>query len=539
MSTLYGGNADVDFEALDVLFEADDSKQTRTEGFFRRSIVDAPFVDAPLVGVPLAVPRIETPRARIDGEDWVTADSQALSTQFHRLLRTIAPFVFSDLLALTVSGLFAQTILWLISPVAASHLGWEMPAILLPLIAAYWISGLYTEVWIHPVIELRHLTHLNTICLLAVAIGGMWVPPLPLWFTTAWMAAVVLVPFSRAMARRCCAGRSWWGYPTLVIGSGDGADALARALVGAPNSALRPVLITDPQGTCRVSILPVVDNPAMLQSMIRAQGIQHAVISLPEFSAARLSRMLDQYGDLIPHLLVLSDVTTLPTLWGTSRSSGRLSGIEIRNGLLLATLQWVKRGFDLTIALIVLCLSLPAILAIMGFAKLSDRGSVFFGHTRIGRHGRSFKAWKFRTMRSNSDAVLEAYLRQSPQAQAEWDRDHKLRNDPRVTRFGRFLRRTSLDELPQLWNVIKGDMSFVGPRPIVREEIARYGEAFRLYANVKPGITGLWQVSGRNDIGYEDRVQLDLFYVRHWSPWLDLYILGKTFIALASRDGAY
>lgn len=549
MSTVYGGEVEVDFETLEELFKADEPP--RAKELFRKPVVEAPRLNAPRLDAPrieaprAQVQRVETPRMDaapavwVDGEDWLTADGPTLSTQFHRLLRTVTPFILSDLLALMISGLFAQAFLWLVWPVAAARLGWEMPGILLPLIAAYAISGLYTEIWIHPVVELRHLTHLNTICLLAVAIGGVRIPPLPLWFTTAWLAAVVLVPFGRAMTRRCCAGQRWWGYPTLVIGSGQGADTLARALVDAPNSALRPVLITDPQGDCQVSILPVVSRPAMLRSMVRAQGIQHAVISLPELSTARLSQMLDEYGDLIPHLLVLSDVTTLPTLWGASRSSGRLSGIEIRNGLLLATLQWVKRGFDLAIALIVLCLTLPIMLAVMGIAKLTDRGPIFFGHTRIGRHGWTFKVWKFRTMRSDSQAVLEAYLRQSPQAREEWERDHKLRNDPRVTRFGRFLRRTSLDELPQLWNVIKGDMSFVGPRPIVREEIARYGDSFRLYANVKPGITGLWQVSGRNDINYEDRVQLDLFYVRHWSPWLDLYILGKTFIALASRDGAY
>lgn len=142
-------------------------------------------------------------------------------------------------------------------------------------------------------------------------------------------------------------------------------------------------------------------------------------------------------------------------------------------------------------------------------------------------------------MYTNADAVLRQHLANVATAQEEWDRDHKLRRDPRVTWIGNLFRKTSLDELPQIWNVLKGDMSLVGPRPIVEKEIVRYGRVFRLYTSVKPGITGLWQVSGRNDIGYDERVELDQFYVRHWSPWLDVYILARTVITLIRRDGAY
>jgi lipopolysaccharide/colanic/teichoic acid biosynthesis glycosyltransferase len=142
-------------------------------------------------------------------------------------------------------------------------------------------------------------------------------------------------------------------------------------------------------------------------------------------------------------------------------------------------------------------------------------------------------------MRGNADTLLEEYLANDPTAREEWNQSHKLRRDPRVTRIGRFLRNTSLDELPQIWNVLKGEMSLVGPRPIVDEEIWHYGDAIRLYMTVKPGITGLWQASGRTELNYDDRVLLDQFYVRHWSPWLDAFVLAKTVIALMRRDGAY
>ena len=170
---------------------------------------------------------------------------------------------------------------------------------------------------------------------------------------------------------------------------------------------------------------------------------------------------------------------------------------------------------------------------------MTSTGPAFFGHKRIGQHGKQFKAWKFRSMYTNSDELLAEHLAKNPDARDEWERDHKLKNDPRVTRIGNYLRKLSLDELPQVWNVLLGEMSLVGPRPIVEKEVKKYGQVFKQYISVKPGITGLWQVSGRNDIGYDQRVQLDLFYVRHWSPWMDLYILGRTVITLICGKGAY
>jgi Undecaprenyl-phosphate galactose phosphotransferase WbaP len=182
---------------------------------------------------------------------------------------------------------------------------------------------------------------------------------------------------------------------------------------------------------------------------------------------------------------------------------------------------------------------LPLAVVVAVLIKVESRGPVFYRHSRIGREGRRIAIWKFRTMAANADRVLDHYLRAHPEMAAEWRRDRKLRHDPRVTRLGRFLRRTSLDELPQLLNVFRGDMSLVGPRPIVTEEIEKYSEAYRLYTRVRPGLTGLWQVSGRNDTSYEERVALDTYYVRNWSPWLDVYLLARTVTAVLARAGAY
>jgi Undecaprenyl-phosphate galactose phosphotransferase WbaP len=199
----------------------------------------------------------------------------------------------------------------------------------------------------------------------------------------------------------------------------------------------------------------------------------------------------------------------------------------------------VKRALDILLILAISPLLLLMIGLIAAAVRLSSEGPIFFSHRRIQRHGAFFTMWKFRTMCVNSSEVLEAYLAADPAARVEWRRTHKLKSDPRVTRVGEFLRRTSLDELPQFWNVLTGTMSLVGPRPIVAAEVEKYGEYFADYCLVKPGITGLWQVSGRSSCTYGQRVQLDREYARTWSLRADIVILFKTLSAVFNQDGAY
>ncbi|MHA6692676.1 sugar transferase [Devosia sp. A449] len=213
-------------------------------------------------------------------------------------------------------------------------------------------------------------------------------------------------------------------------------------------------------------------------------------------------------------------------------SSDRLSNMSARRG------TGAKRAFDLIAALAILAFALPAMFFIAVILFSTDRGPVLFSHERIGRNGRRFRCLKFRSMVVNSQEALRRHLELFPQARAEWDATQKLRDDPRITPLGRFLRVTSLDELPQLLNVIRGDMSLVGPRPIVQEEVVRYADEIAHYAAVRPGITGLWQVSGRSDVDYDQRVQLDSRYVREWSFSGDLVILIKTVKVVVMRAGS-
>ena len=195
-----------------------------------------------------------------------------------------------------------------------------------------------------------------------------------------------------------------------------------------------------------------------------------------------------------------------------------------------------KRLFDIFLSVLLLPILLP-IIAILYVVVGSDGGPGFFGHRRVGRNGRMFKCWKVRTMVVDAQERLDALLASDAQARAEWDRDRKLRNDPRVTRVGNFLRKSSLDELPQIFNVLKGEMSLVGPRPITEAELERYGAQQAVYLAMRPGVTGLWQVSGRNEVTYNERVSMDSTYYNSVSLGTDLRILAKTADAVLSKTG--
>lgn len=202
-------------------------------------------------------------------------------------------------------------------------------------------------------------------------------------------------------------------------------------------------------------------------------------------------------------------------------------------GEILRTLASVLFALGLILALA------PLLAAISLAIVIQDGGPVFFSHTRVGRNGRPFQCLKFRSMAIDAQKRLADYLATEPAAQLEWIEHQKLRDDPRITPLGAFLRRSSLDELPQVFNVLRGDMSLVGPRPIVEDEIPRYGRRFKDYCRVKPGITGLWQVNGRSDVSYRRRVAMDTIYARSKSLRLDLWILMMTIPAVALRRGSY
>lgn len=219
--------------------------------------------------------------------------------------------------------------------------------------------------------------------------------------------------------------------------------------------------------------------------------------------------------------------------------SGRRYGVGVSSPANSFPYAFVKRALDIALVLLALPVALPLVVSISLIVILTSPGPIFFSHRRIGRHGAFFSMWKFRTMCTNSAEVLEKHLASHPEDRASWNRDHKLRNDPRITPIGWFLRKSSLDELPQLWNVMTGRMSLVGPRPIVAAEVEKYNNDFAYYVSVDPGITGLWQCSGRSSLSYKVRVALDRQYVETWSLGQDLKIIAKTAVrVLQFKDAA-
>jgi exopolysaccharide production protein ExoY len=198
-----------------------------------------------------------------------------------------------------------------------------------------------------------------------------------------------------------------------------------------------------------------------------------------------------------------------------------------------------KRIFDAVVAGICLLCGMPVLLFIAVAIKISDGGPVFYRDRRIGRNGTHFRCMKFRSMSVDSGALLRDYLQKNQAAALEWAQTRKLKNDPRVTRVGYLLRKSSLDELPQLINVLRGEMSLVGPRPICDQEVSMYGEVMQDYLRARPGLTGVWQVSGRNDVGYEKRTRLDREYIHTWNFWKDLWIILRTFRVVLSARGCY
>lgn len=444
--------------------------------------------------------------------------------------------LLSLLLAIWLRYLWDRTLLWEV------YLPLWPAVALFPLV--YALAGLY-GVGIAPPEELRRLSYATSLVFIVLGSATFMYKAGADYsrgaFVFAWGLALVLVPLGRALAREVFARRPWWGAAVVVLGAGKTGEAVVRALCKGPGLGLKPVALLDDdrakQGR-EVEGVPVVGGIERAREFAQ-RGVRYAIVAMPGVGRERLLELLERHGGDFPHLILIPDLFGLSSLWVTSCDLGGVLGLEVRRRLLLPGPRFVKRAIDVIVASVGGLLISPLLLVIALLIKLDSPGPVLYGDARIGQGGRWFKAWKFRTMVKNPDGVLKEHLEKHPELREEWERDQKLRNDPRVTRLGRLLRKSSLDELPQLWNVLRGEMSLVGPRPIMPDEVRKYGEKFALYAKVKSGITGLWQVSGRNDTSYEERMVLAAYYVLNWSFWLDLYILARTVWVVLFGKGAY
>lgn len=366
-------------------------------------------------------------------------------------------------------------------------------------------------------------------------------------FIATWVLTFVLVPIARIGTKKVLLEFGIWQRPVMVVGTGENAEFAIAALedepllgyeikwIGQANAHDSKTTVTIGKRT-----LPLVDLSSDPHSTLIRLGRPRLIIAVD--NVAEQEQLVREVG------LKLQEVNVIPSLRGLP-----LHGMEImhffkhevfmlhsQNNLAKAGPRLIKRVVDVVGALVLIILLAPLWIWIAWRIWREDKGHVLYTQPRLGRHGEVFRFYKFRSMVPDADAAVDDWKTTDPETWQQYEAGNfKLKDDPRITSIGRLIRPTSLDELPQLLNVLKGEMSLVGPRPFLEREEPYYGESKRLYFEVRPGITGLWQISGRSDTRFQDRVALDSWYIRNWSLWTDIVILLRTPKTVLRRSGAY
>lgn len=425
--------------------------------------------------------------------------------------------------------------------------GWVALHLLLSFCCVAWYSMrlrhyFYRKTFWYELKEILRTLVIFAIIEIAVMAFTTWSFSRYLWVLT-WVFVLFLVPVLRMITKRILDAFNLWRRDTWIIGSGINAHEAYRAINSERNLGLIIVgFIHSDGGTPagdQIDGLPVLKND--LNWLATKDKKTQFIVAVESHQSEIRNTWLRNFM-----IKGYRYVSVIPTLRGMPLDSTDMSFIfshevmifRVQQNLAKWSSRVLKRLFDIAGSLAIIIVLSPILIYISHKVK-KDGGPAIYGHERIGKGGRSFKCLKFRSMVINSKEVLAELLENDSSAKEEWNATFKLKNDPRITKIGGFLRRTSLDELPQLFNVLKGEMSLVGPRPIITAELERYNEEVDYYLLSKPGMTGLWQVSGRSDVDYETRVYLDAWYVKNWSMWNDIAILFKTIGVVLKKDGAY
>ncbi|MDR2865305.1 MAG: undecaprenyl-phosphate galactose phosphotransferase WbaP [Spirochaetaceae bacterium] len=331
------------------------------------------------------------------------------------------------------------------------------------------------------------------------------------------------------------------GIATVVFGAQDMGKMIVNKLLDDRTLGYRPVLMLDddPATGHEYRGIPIIHDTYAGTEIVKRTGLKMAIVAMSHIKRKDLVHLVNYSASAFRYNILIPDFFGVSTIWMSARDFDGILGLATSQKLKIPVNLFIKRIVDLLSVIFGSIVILPFLLLIGLIVKLSSKGPVLYGHTRIGLNGKEFITYKFRTMVIDADKRLRNILENDSLARKEWDENQKLKNDPRITGFGKFLRKTSLDEFPQLINVLKGEMSLVGPRPIVAAEIEKYGEDFKRIFSVKPGITGLWQVSGRSETNYADRVSFDTYYLQNWSLWMDAWVLYKTIGVVLAGKGAY
>lgn len=437
---------------------------------------------------------------------------------------------------------------WIVSDGGTLHISWLNFLVVFPLLYLLFlnIEQLYNrrmQFW--QVIEKIFQASLYAVVAIVIVlyIGQIAASTSRMFIFLLWLFSFIYLTVFRYLTKKFLEKVQLLQIPVLIIGAGKTAELLVKGIINDAGMGYKIIGLLE-DNCVRNGILkrfPVLGKFSDVEAVIMKTGVQHVFIAAPGLEQEKLTRLIYKVQPLVKNMGIIPNLVGIPMggIEVESLFNEKLMLLRLKNNLARPLNRYIKTMFDFVVTLVGTILISPLLLFIALWIYKDSPGPVIFKHMRIGKNGKPFPCYKFRSMCVDAKAKLEELLQNDPEVKAEWAHGFKLKNDPRVTKSGAFLRKTSLDELPQIFNVLKGEMSLVGPRPIIQEELERYGEYVGDYLMVKPGITGMWQVSGRSDIDYSERVLLDSWYVRNWSIWIDLVMLFRTLKVVLFRKGAY
>jgi Undecaprenyl-phosphate galactose phosphotransferase WbaP len=466
-----------------------------------------------------------------------------------RAFPVILILLVGDVLSFGMAFWLATTIRSELIPIIGGILQWNefLPLLQLNLISiliVYVLTGLYPGFGRTAVEEMRQIFNSLTLGygLLGLAVYFQKVgPEFPRSvFLMGWIFACLFNMIVRFTIRNRASLLRWWGMPVMIVGPSSDARDVIHRLQRSRRLGFRPVLLLDENSqpsTRSLADIPVIQSRPDFLKVAQIYHIRYVVFVEPCGAETEPPQSIRWLSNHFRTVLVVPANSPFGSLWvQTMDLEGKLT-LQTQYHLLDRKSTLSKRIFDLVLGSLLLIILAPLLLLIALIIKIDSPGKIIYAQDRLGLHGKPFRYLKFRTMVQDADRQLETLLGRDPLASQEYQQHHKLRRDPRVTRSGRFLRKFSLDELPQLWHVLTGEMSLVGPRAYLSNEYPEMGSYAELIFQIRPGITGWWQVMGRHSTTFQHRLQLDEYYLSNWSLWLDIYILIKTGWVFLSGHG--
>lgn len=470
-----------------------------------------------------------------------------------RRLSQIACIVLIDLLAFYIS----LSIVLLLRLEVITSLIPELPSFIFSYIYVWWIpliflffifyEGLYNSnmpFWDETRNMVKAVSLATVTAMAIVTLGRLGDEVSRIMLLGMWGSSVFLFPLFRLWGKKLLYSIGLWKEMVLILGAGNSGRLAMEGLQREKHMGYYVIGFLDDDEAKKTTVINgkrVFGKIKYFPKYINRLGIKTVLIAMPSLNTEKLSALTSSVQNYAANTMVIPDLKGIALL-NTDLMHlfyEEIFLMRIKNNLKSITNRFVKRFFDITVSLIFLPLLMPLIGIIGILIRLETPGPTIYAHDRLRKNGKTFRCYKFRTMLKDAEDTLKEILGNNEQLRSEWEKNWKIKEDPRVTKVGQFLRKTSLDELPQIFNVLKGEMSLVGPRPYLSREKHDIGKNIQIICSAKPGITGLWQVSGRSNTGYEYRVKLDSWYVMNWSLWFDIAILFKTVRVVIKMEGAY